>query len=102
MDSRGLAFCEGNCHWMGVVPLASRLGSRSFLEFRLSIFCTLTLVSRAFSGGVAVGSEAFVEEVFNERRELFGPKRERGARRVVGGKGPLKAVLCALRELSGR
>jgi len=62
----------------------------------------LTERIRAFSGGVAVGSEAFVEEVFNERRELFGPKRKRGARRVVKGKGPLTMVLCALRELSGR
>jgi len=62
----------------------------------------LTERIRAFSGGVAVGSEAFVEEVFNERRELFGPKRKRVARRVVKGKGPLNAVLCALRELSGR
>jgi len=63
----------------------------------------LTERIRAFSGGVAVGSEAFVEEVFNERRELFGPKRKRGARRVVkGGKGALGKALCALRDLRGR
>jgi len=44
-----------------------------------------------------------VEEVFNERRELFGPKRKRGARRVFkGGEGPLKAALCALRDLQGK
>jgi hypothetical protein len=52
---------------------------------------------------VAVGSEAFVEEVFNERRELFGPKRKRGARRVVkGGKGALGKALCALRDFGGK
>jgi hypothetical protein len=62
----------------------------------------LTERIRAFSGGVAVGSEAFVEEVFNERRDLFGEKRKRGARRVVKGKGPLKAALCALRDLRGK
>jgi hypothetical protein len=49
---------------------------------------------RAFSGGLAVGSEGFVEEVFGERRDLFGPKRERGAR-------PLAGELCALRDLRG-
>jgi hypothetical protein len=49
-----------------------------------------------------VGSEAFVEEVFNERRELFGPKRKRGARRVVKGKGLLAKALCALRDLRGK
>jgi hypothetical protein len=47
---------------------------------------------RAFSGGLAVGSEGFVEEVFGERRDLFGPKRERGAR-------PLAAELHTLRDL---
>jgi hypothetical protein len=47
---------------------------------------------RAFSGGLAVGSEGFVEEVFGERRDLFGPKRERGAR-------PLAGELRTLRDL---
>jgi len=57
----------------------------------------------AFCGGGAVGSEAFVEEVFNERRDLFGEKRKRGARRVVaGGKGVLRKALCALRDLRGK
>jgi hypothetical protein len=59
----------------------------------------LTEWIRAFSGGAAVGSEAFVEEVFSERRELFGPKRKRGARRVVKGRGLLSEVLCFLRNL---
>jgi putative transposase len=62
----------------------------------------LTERIRAFSGGLAVGSEGFVEEVFNERRDLFGPKRKRGARRVVKSKGPLREMLCALRDLRGK
>jgi hypothetical protein len=44
-----------------------------------------------------------VEEVFNERRDLFGPKRKRGARRVVKGEtGALTKALCALRDLRGK
>ncbi len=35
-------------------------------------------------------------------RELFGPKRKRGARRGVKGRGPLARALCALGELRGR
>jgi hypothetical protein len=53
---------------------------------------------RAFSGGLAVGSEAFVEEIFSGRRDLFGPKRKKGARPLVGG-GDWTAPLCALRDL---
>ena len=49
---------------------------------------------RAFSGGLAVGSEGFVEAVFAERRDLFGPKRERGSR-------PLAGELSTLRDLRG-
>jgi hypothetical protein len=41
-----------------------------------------------------VGSEGFVEEVFGERRDLFGPKRERGARLLAG-------ELSTLRDLRG-
>ena len=59
----------------------------------------LTERIRAFCEGVAVGSEGFVVEVFEEWREMFGEKRKRGARRVVKGRGPLSEVLCALRDL---
>jgi hypothetical protein len=41
-----------------------------------------------------VGSKGFVEAVFGERRDLFGPKRERGAR-------PLAGELRTLRDLRG-
>jgi hypothetical protein len=53
---------------------------------------------RAFSSGLAVGRAGFVEEVFRGRRELFGPKRQDGARPLDGG-GGLVAPLCALRDL---
>ena len=56
---------------------------------------------RAFSAGVAVGSEGFVEAVFGERRGLFGPDRETGARPVDGGGGLLSGWLFALRDLRG-
>jgi hypothetical protein len=57
---------------------------------------------RAFSAGVAVGSKNFVEQVFRERRELFGPKRESGARPLDGGGGMLPGALRALRDLRRR
>jgi hypothetical protein len=51
---------------------------------------------------VAVGGKNFVEEVFRERRELFGPKRESGARPLDGGGGMLPGALRALRDLRQR
>jgi hypothetical protein len=54
---------------------------------------------RAFSAGVAMGSEAFVEEVFQQRRDWFGQKRETGARPLDGGGGLLSGTLRALRDL---
>jgi len=63
---------------------------------KLSVGQLMMLRVRYFSDGVAIGSEAFVEEVFAEHREEFGPKRKTGAR-------PIRALaergLCALRDL---
>jgi hypothetical protein len=53
---------------------------------------------RAFSGGLAVGSEGFVEEVFDKHRDLFGPKRIKGTR-PVGGVGRVLVPLSTLRDL---
>jgi hypothetical protein len=39
---------------------------------------------RYFHDGVAIGSRAFLEEVFRNHRENFGPKRKEGARRMRG------------------
>ncbi len=56
---------------------------------------------RAFSGGLAVGSEGFVEEVFGERPDLFGPKRKAGAKPLDSSGGILSKAVCALRDLRG-
>jgi len=57
---------------------------------------------RAFSAGVAIGSAGFVEAVFGERRELFGPNRRDGAR-PLDGRGSFRfGAICALRDLRGR
>ena len=54
---------------------------------------------RAFSVGLAVGSEAFVEEVFDKHRDLFGVKRNKGARPLDARGGLLSGALHALRDL---
>ncbi len=40
---------------------------------------------RYFTDGMAIGRKAFVEQVFNENRGLFGPKRKDGARKMRFG-----------------
>ena len=37
---------------------------------------------RWFSDGVAIGGQTFVEEIFDQCRDSFGPKRKTGARRL--------------------
>ena len=44
---------------------------------------------RHFTDGVAIGSKAFIEEVFQRYRPNFGPRRVDGARRIP----PLSAGL---------
>ena len=39
---------------------------------------------RYFSDGVAIGSRAFVERLFNESRDHFGAKRKNGSRKLRG------------------
>jgi hypothetical protein len=57
---------------------------------------------RAFSAGVAIGSAGFVEAVFGDRRDLFGPNRRDGAR-PLDGRGSFRfGAICALRDLRGR
>jgi hypothetical protein len=38
---------------------------------------------RYFSDGLVLGSREFVESVFDGNREMFGPKRKQGCRRMV-------------------
>ncbi len=48
---------------------------------------------RYFSAGLVLGSEAFVEGIFQKRREWFGEKRKKGARRLKGGEwGELRVM----------
>jgi REP element-mobilizing transposase RayT len=54
---------------------------------------------RAFTQGVAIGSESFVEGVFNQYRESFGEKRKSGARQVRGKVGEWRKSVRTLREL---
>ena len=50
---------------------------------------------RYFTDGVAIGSKAFIENVFRERRDHFGPKRKDGARAIKES----DTVLFSLRNL---
>ncbi|MCF7786298.1 MAG: transposase [Prosthecobacter sp.] len=43
---------------------------------------------RYFSDGVVLGSREFVEGIFEAQRELFGPKRKQGARRMAESDAP--------------
>ena len=56
---------------------------------------------RHFVDGVVIGSEGFVEEVFEAERERFGPKRTSGARKIRGCETELRS-LRDLREENAR
>ncbi len=43
---------------------------------------------RYFTDGVALGSKEFVEGIFEAQRELFGPKRKEGSRRMTESEVP--------------
>ena len=47
---------------------------------------------RYFSDGLALGSKEFVEAVFAENRDQFGPKRKDGVRRIGESESPLYAM----------
>ncbi len=47
---------------------------------------------RYFSDGLVLGSKEFVESVFSENREKFGPKRRDGARKVSESESPLYSL----------
>ena len=51
---------------------------------------------RYFSDGLAFGSQAFVDSIFDRYRDRFGPKRRTGARPMRFGDWP---GLCTLRDL---
>ena len=49
---------------------------------RLGHLVLVKMRIRHFSEGAAFGSRAFLEEVFQKRREKFGPTRKDGARQI--------------------
>lgn len=57
---------------------------------------------RAFSRGLAVGSEAFVEAIFQSHRPQFGPHRETGGRWVDGDTRKVVEGLRSLRDLRSK
>ena len=59
---------------------------------KLSTAEMVRLRVRYFSDGLVLGSKEFVENVFSENREKFGPKRKDGARRVSESESPLYAL----------
>jgi putative transposase len=65
---------------------------------KLSAMAVLWHRIRYFSGGVVIGSEAYVNEVYAKYRDRFGPNRRRGAHRMRGADWNL----FALRDLRAR
>ena len=53
---------------------------------------------RYFSDGLVLGSKEFVESMFSEHRDKFGPKRKTGARRI----SETDTIMYALRKLRVR
>jgi hypothetical protein len=47
---------------------------------------------RQFSEGLAIGGREFVESLFGQNREKFGPRRKDGARRIAEAAGSLFAL----------
>jgi len=64
---------------------------------KLSLAEVLRLRVRYFSDGVVLGSQNYVNEVFAEFRERFGPRRKSGARPLRGL--PALSFLTSLRDL---
>ncbi len=54
---------------------------------------------RYFTDGVVIGSRAFVNDVFDQARDRFGPKRPDGARKLKGSASPASGQLWSLRDL---
>lgn len=54
---------------------------------------------RYFTAGAVIGSRQFVNEVFENSRERFGPKRKDGARKLRGNASAAAGMLWSLRDL---
>ena len=64
----------------------------------LPLSLVLRLRIRYFGDGLVLGSKEYVEQVFQEHRHLFGPKRKTGARPMRGMKGSGLSVIRDLRR----
>ncbi|MCU0779264.1 MAG: hypothetical protein MUF86_16585, partial [Akkermansiaceae bacterium] len=54
---------------------------------------------RYFSDGAVIGSRAFVDGLFEQCRERFGPRRKSGARKMRGRAACAADVLWSARDL---
>jgi putative transposase len=54
---------------------------------------------RYFTDGAVIGSRAFVDRVFKESRERFGPKRKTGARKLRGSASAAAGIIWSARDL---
>jgi hypothetical protein len=54
---------------------------------------------RYFTDGAAVGSRAFVDDLFEQCRERFGTKRKSGARKMRGKAASAAEYLWSARDL---
>ena len=54
---------------------------------------------RYFTDGAAVGSRAFVDDLFEQCRDRFGPKRQSGARKMRGRASGAAGLLWSARDL---
>jgi putative transposase len=54
---------------------------------------------RYFTEGAVIGSRGFVDEVFENARHRFGPKRRTGARKLKGNGSAAAGLLWSLRDL---
>lgn len=59
---------------------------------KLSSAEMVRLSVRYFSDGLVLGSKEFVESIFTENRDKFGPKRRDGARKVNESESPLYSL----------
>jgi putative transposase len=54
---------------------------------------------RYFTDGVVIGSRTFVDDLFMQCRDRFGPKRKSGARKMRGSASEAAGLLWSLRDL---
>jgi hypothetical protein len=90
---KGIKRREGTgCSFDGqeqVVPATGHVGLRQMLRWKV----------RYFSDGAVIGSRAFVDGLFEQCRDRFGPKRKSGARKMRGRAGAAANLLWSARDL---